>query len=98
MQQFSVPADMKVNIDYSDPSLPNSVSFFKPLVVQDGKGYCVILGPDPQLGVFGCGDTPKEALLDWERNLKERVKHPEKDDEVVKYIIESLQRSDNRLE
>ncbi len=30
--------------------------------------------------------------------ITKKVKHPEKDDEVVKYIIESLQRSDNKLD
>jgi len=93
MKQYPVPAELKVNLDYSNPSLPSIVRLLKPLVVHDGDAYCCVLGPDPQSGVFGCGDTPKDALDDWQKHLKERVKRAEPNDEVVEYVIDTLRKN-----
>ena len=98
MEQYNVPDEMKVNVDYSDPALPAAAKLFKPLVVLDGDSYCCIFGPDPQQGILGCGDSPKEALRDWDKHLRERVRQADKNDEVLKYIVETLQHSEYKSE
>jgi hypothetical protein len=85
MKQLSVPDEMKVEIDYSSKEVPESVKTFQPLLFKDGNSYCCVLGPDPQLGVFGCGDTPFHALQDWDKHLKE-YKPKDENDEVAFYI------------
>lgn len=40
-------------------------SMMKPKVYKDGDKWCVGLGDFPE-GVFGFGNTPHEAVLDWE--------------------------------
>jgi len=86
MQQLTVPEEMKVDIDFSDKQLPDSVETFQPVLFKDGDSYCCVLGPDPQEGVFGCGPTPLDALKDWDKNLQERKKVTDKNDEVAAYI------------
>lgn len=54
-------------------NLPPSVKMFRPLVFQDSDGVCVVFGPDPQEGIFGCGPTIEEALKDWDDHLKIRI-------------------------
>ncbi len=90
MEHFDVPDEMKVPLDYSDKLLSPAVRTFKPILFQDGEWFGCVLGPNPQHGIFGFGDTPAEAFNDWEKNLKERIRHPRKNDEVVKYIFEVL--------
>ena len=51
-----------------------------------------MLGPDPQAGVFDCGNTPMEALKDWDIHLQERIKD-KTDDQVAQFIIDVLQSS-----
>src|SRR5678815_3620447 len=98
MEQFNVPEEMKVKVDYSDPTLPAAAKLFKPLVVLDGDSYCCIFGPDPQQGILGCGNSPKEALRDWDKHLRERVRQADKNDEVLKYIVETLHHSEYKFE
>jgi hypothetical protein len=89
MKQLTVPDEMRVDIDYSDVQLPESVKTFQPLLFKEGNSYCCVLGPDPQAGVFGCGDTPIHALQDWDKHLKEYEPRDE-NDEVAMYIQETL--------
>ncbi|HJS53317.1 MAG TPA: hypothetical protein VJ765_02200 [Chitinophagaceae bacterium] len=92
MKQFTVPEEMKIEIDYAEEALPNSVKLFQPLLYRDGNSYCCVLGPDPATGVFGSGDTPIAALKDWDTNLKGYETKGE-DDEVAEYIKETLKTS-----
>jgi hypothetical protein len=90
MKQMDWPEDEKEKIDFSDPQLPAAVRILQPLVYKDGGSYCVILGPDPQEGVFGCGKTATEALNDWNEQLHERMAHSNENDEVANYIKKML--------
>jgi hypothetical protein len=89
MEQFNLRDETKVNLDYADTELPISVRTFKPLVFQDGDSFCAVFGPDRN-GVFGHGETPKAALLDWDRNLYFRIKESKIDDELVRYVIDTV--------
>jgi len=86
MRQLNVPDAMKVYIDFTDDKIPDSVKTFQPLLFKDGNAFCCVLGPDPQAGVFGCGKTPLSALKDWDKNLQQRKKVNDKNDEVALYI------------
>jgi len=90
MDQFEPPEEMKISVDYSDDKLPVAVRVLKPVVFQEGNAFCCLLGPDPQAGVFGCGGSPKEAIADWDLHLKERIKDPVQNDEVIEYIKETF--------
>lgn len=58
----------------------------QPIVFKDGNSYCCFLGTDPQIGVFGCGDTPQDAVGEWDKNLKEHLSKSDEKDEVVIYV------------
>ena len=90
MKQMDLPAEMKENIDFTDLNLPHAVRVLRPLVFKDGDSFCVVLGPDPQEGVFGCGKTANEALHDWNEHLKERIEQNNKNDEVADYVRKRL--------
>ncbi len=95
MEQFEPPVEMKVSIDYSDDKLPVAVRALKPVIFKEGNAFCCLLGPDPQAGVFGCGDSAKEAIVDWDLHLKERIKDPVDSDEVIQYIKKTFSIIDN---
>jgi len=59
-------------------------------------GICVVPGPDLQEGVFGCGSTTEEALKDWDDHLKDRI-GDHKEDEVARYIMDTLKASVNKV-
>jgi hypothetical protein len=56
----------EVNIDYHSDKIPQSVRILRPTVYRDGNSFCCLLGADPQSGIFGCGDTPEDAMDDWD--------------------------------
>ena len=59
--------DTILSIDYNSKDLPLYVQFFKPTVyIEDKNTFCCILGPDPESGIFGCGLTPVEAMINWD--------------------------------
>ncbi|MEP7377866.1 MAG: hypothetical protein ABI675_30990 [Chitinophagaceae bacterium] len=90
MQQLNLPDEMKVTINFDGKDIPVSAKLFKPLVYQEGNFICVVLGPDPIEGVYGCRPTAEEALKDWDRHLKDRINNLNKDDEVTQFVMDKL--------
>ncbi len=45
----------------------NLFAMLKPTLARDGKQWCVLYGDDLQVGIAGFGDSPYEAILDWNR-------------------------------
>ena len=43
-------------------------AMLKPEVYKDGNKWCVLYGENIQDGIAGFGDTPHEAVIDWESN------------------------------
>lgn len=73
-----------------DVKLAGVAEVLHPTVFKEGDTYCCILGMDPVEGVFGCGDTPEEAVTDWDETLRIRLKESADDDEVVRYVKDVL--------
>ena len=44
-------------------------------VVQEGDRFMALLGQNIQEGIVGFGDTPEEALADFDRAYEEETKH-----------------------
>lgn len=61
---MNIPKEMLV-----DAKLKGIADKLKPAVFRQGDSYCVLYGPTPQNGIFGCGSSIDEALTDWEGNL-----------------------------
>jgi hypothetical protein len=93
MKQMQVPQSMLVDINYDDQSIPDSVREFRPAVYRDGDSFCVLLGEDPQAGIFGCGETKEQAIKDWDTHFSERVNAHAKDDDLLQYIEDSRRTS-----
>lgn len=53
----------------------------------------MLLGPNPGEGVFGCGTTIKAALEDWNKQVKQRIGSSHANDEVTRYIRDTLNAS-----
>jgi len=97
MRQLEVPDELKVAIDMNDKDIPDSAKTFQPVLFKDGDSFCCVLGPDPQEGVVGCGQTPVDALKDWDKNLQERKTVTDKNDEVALYIQRVIDPSANEI-
>jgi len=92
MEQMSMDGLEVVDINYEDQTLPAAVRGFRPAVWKETNtadelaGYCCLLGPDPAAGIFGCGDTPQQALDDWTTHFHQRLKNASPDDELAQEI------------
>lgn len=42
---------------------------FKPVIQADGDMWTVLLGPDPQIGMFATGATPAEAMANFDKEF-----------------------------
>jgi hypothetical protein len=88
MEQMKINPVDQVFIDYESETIPQSVYVFRPVVYEDGNAYCCILGPDREAGVFGSGTTPKDAMEDWEKHVRELIAGPKKkNSSTAQYII-----------
>jgi hypothetical protein len=65
--------------------LTGVAAVFKPVVFRAGSVYVCLLGEDVVTGVAGVGDTPEEAISDWNETLRMRLAEGGEDDEVIKY-------------
>jgi hypothetical protein len=90
MQQMKVPKEIEVQIDFKGPAIPYRAGILHPVVFKDGKNYCCVLGPDLDDGVFGFGESPEQALQDWDKNLTERIELAGEGDELVSYVNNQL--------
>jgi hypothetical protein len=81
MKQMHPKPESVINIPLS-----GAAKALQPILFKEGKDFCCLLGPNPQEGVFGCGNTPKQALLDWELHLKEHLATAGDKDEVVQHV------------
>lgn len=79
-----------VPVNYESLDLPATVRQFKPTVFKEGNMYCCILGPDRQKGVFASGSSVKEAIRNWDANVHIRLNRHKEDDEVARFMLDSL--------
>ena len=79
-----------IPIDYEHTDLPATVRQFKPVVFKEGDAFCCILGPDPQSGVFGCGDSKEDAIRDWNNHFLDEINNPTEGNETTRYILANL--------
>lgn len=45
----------------------------KPSIQKDGNQWCVLYGKNLHDGVSGFGDSPDEAMADFDKNWKEKI-------------------------
>lgn len=86
MEQMNTEGLNLVRVDYNAADIPDSVKQTHPVVYEDVNGYSCLLGPDPSAGIFGQGKTPKEAMVDFDRQFQQRLENPVKGDPVSEFI------------
>ncbi|RZK58980.1 MAG: hypothetical protein EOO91_06555 [Pedobacter sp.] len=79
-----------IDIDYSDLGYHAKARKLKPHILKDGETYYAIYGPDPQVGIFGWGDTPLEAIEDWEKDLEQRIERLTEGDDITNEVISQI--------
>jgi hypothetical protein len=97
MEQMKVDEEMIVPVDFDAGERSKEVRELRPVVFREEGSFCCLLGPDPQAGIFGCGDTAEDAISDWEQHLKERMEKPIGDDEVARYVHDTLNASNKKV-
>ena len=50
---------------------------FKPVLTLDGNKWCAMYGPDLQVGVAGFGDSPADAMWDFDRQWEKKIESSE---------------------
>jgi len=97
MEQMNVDESLKVDVDFSEEVLPKSAKKLQPMVWKDGDTFCCLLGSDPQSGIFGRGETPLLAIVDWDSRLTTRLAEASEDDEVVQYVKDVYKADDTEV-
>ena len=46
---------------------------FKPKLSRDGNQWCALLGDDLQSGICGFGDSPADAMWDFDREWSKKI-------------------------
>lgn len=49
-------------------------STLKPKIFKDGNQWCVLLGENIQEGIAGFGNTPNEAIINWDGEFYKTIK------------------------
>lgn len=97
MQQMKIDEQAMVPVDFEGGNLPKNLRLFRPAVFMDGDSYCVLLGPDPTTGVFGCGSSAEAAMLDWDNHLNDFVLSHDPDDPLAQYVLATLTASPDNV-
>lgn len=83
MKQMTVNNEKKIDFDFSRFRLPTYVTLFKPLLFQEGNNYIAVLGPDLESGITGYGDSPEDALINWNDNLRSQIYNADLQNEII---------------
>ncbi|WP_157263361.1 hypothetical protein [Pedobacter sp. R20-19] len=83
---MTVNKEKKIDFDFSRFRLPTYVTLFKPLLFQEGSNYIAVLGPDLESGITGYGDTPEDALINWNDNLRAQIYNLDLKNEIIDEI------------
>jgi hypothetical protein len=86
MEQMNTEGLELVRIDYEAADTPESVKKTHPVVYVSGEDFCCLLGPDRKTGIYGCGKTVEQALMEFDRLFQERLAHPVTGDPVSEFI------------
>jgi hypothetical protein len=98
MQQMHLNEEDIITIDYEAGDIPASVKEFRPAVFREADRFCCILGPDPEIGVFGSGTSIEEALRDWDEDFKRRIQGLKPPcNEVDQYLKDTLNTSKDKV-
>jgi hypothetical protein len=97
MDQMNMENLEVIELNYESPGLPDTVRKLKPALYKDGDSYCCLLGPDPQEGIFGCGNTQAEALADWDMHVKDRALDHPFGDKVAEFLISKLGEPESKV-
>ncbi|SEN43448.1 hypothetical protein SAMN05216436_11631 [bacterium A37T11] len=80
-EHFSTNEPIRVQVNYEDHLLPESVKEFKPVVFQEGKAFRCLSDVDDEEIVTGSGETTEMAIADWDQHLRESLTR-----ELVEYM------------
>lgn len=50
-------------------------AIYRPAISIDGNQWCALYGADLQCGVAGFGDTPEQAMADFDKNWREPLRN-----------------------
>ena len=90
MKQMQIDPAKIVNMDFTTPETNRTLRTLQPVVFKDGESFCCLLGEDRMQGIIGNGNTPEEAINNWQLNLQGRIDHHDENDELAEFVIDSL--------
>ena len=76
-----------VEIDILWAKLPGSFYDLKPTVYTDGVAFYCLFRPDDSPGIFGSGDSPEDAVRDWDDHLNEVFRSQKENVSLIEYIL-----------
>lgn len=85
MKQKNINPAQIVKVDFS-----GAAKALNPTVYRDNNMYFCRLGDDDIKGVVGFGKTTDQAVANWDKNLRTRLKTGNDNDEIVKIVKEVL--------
>jgi hypothetical protein len=90
MIQMKIDPSLIIDYDFTTKETNRTLKNLQPVVYKNGEAYNCLLGPDLEQGILGIGNTPEEAIYNWEANLQKRIQNPSEDDEVSEFVIDTL--------
>lgn len=90
MEQMKIAEEKVVPLDYEAAELPLEVRELRPIVFREETSYWCLLGPDVERGILGNGESVSDALEDWLKMLRKRLKNADETDDVINFVRDSL--------
>lgn len=90
MEQMNINPEIKIDIDFRNENLPESARQLEPVVFKEAGSFCCLLGPAPETGILGRGNTPEEAVIDWDMQVQKLIQNRPENDPVAQYVIDTL--------
>lgn len=87
VNQDTIP---QIPIEFDLEWLPTKVRKLKPVFYKNGDLYFCLYGPDAEVGIYGMGETLRQAAIAWEKELEERLSRLTEGDEVTHHASRYL--------
>lgn len=90
MKQSTVHDSNRIDIDFSRPGIPSSAEMLHPDLIQEGGMYQCIWQSRSSAAITGEGETPEQALQNWDKKIQEIVCNTTRNDELANQLKELL--------
>ncbi|RZM08379.1 MAG: hypothetical protein EOO88_50320 [Pedobacter sp.] len=90
MSDIKLNEDYKFDVDFDRPGMPYTATVLQPTVFKQNEKYFCSWGEQLDSAIMGTGETPEQAVQEWDQQLTRRLSEKFSSDSIIAKAKELL--------